>query len=122
PSWAAGGGRRGRPPPAQRFLPAADGIAFFPADLVGLSFAFELLVAGRLARDLLDLTLGVLSRTLDAILVHCMSPVVVSFTTVLSRQGSRDSKPHRQTTAATPIAIAGPPMTAIPAPPARLRR
>src|SRR5499427_10345640 len=100
---AAGCGKRGASLPAQRVLHAADGVADFSARLVGLAFAFELLVAAHLARDLLDLTLGLLSRTLDAILVHCMSPVVVSFTTVLSRQGSRDSKPHRQTTAVTPI-------------------
>src|SRR6516162_251439 len=83
---------RGASLAAQRVLHAADGVPDFPADLVGLPFAFELLVAGRLAGDLLDLTLGLLSRTLDAILVHCISPVVVSFRTMLARQGSRDTK------------------------------
>src|SRR5215510_1140490 len=63
---------------AQRVLHAANGVADFPADLVGLPFPFELLVAGCLAGDLLDLALGLLGRTLDAILVHCMSPIGVT--------------------------------------------
>jgi len=46
---AAGCGKRGASLPAQRVLHAADGVADFAADLVGLAFAFELLVAGRLA-------------------------------------------------------------------------
>src|SRR5262245_60097019 len=63
---------------AQRVLHAANGVADFPADLVGFSFPFEFLVAGCLAGDLLDLALGLLGRTLDAILVHCMSPIGVT--------------------------------------------
>src|SRR5262252_4675477 len=116
---AAGCGKRGGSLPAQRVLHAADGVADFPASLVGLPFAFELLVAAHLARDLLDLTLGLLSRTFDAILVHCMSPVVVSFRTALPRQGSRDTEPHCQTTAVTPIAIAAAAMTAVAIQPTR---
>src|SRR5215469_18966472 len=77
--------------PAQRVLHAANGIADFPADLVGFSFSFELLVARRLAGDLLDLALGLLSRTLDAILIHCMSPVVVTGERRCRRQGSARS-------------------------------
>src|SRR5262249_49741310 len=118
---AAGCGKRGGSSPAQRVLHAADGVADFSADLVGLSFAFEFLVAGRLARNLLDLALGLLSRTLDAILVHCMSPFLVTFRTVLPRQGSRNTKPHRQATAVTPIAIAAAAMTAVAIQPMRRR-
>jgi hypothetical protein len=77
-SDSASANAAGASPPAQRVLYAANSVADFPADLVGLSFAFELLVAGRLADDLLDLTLDLLSRTLDAILVHCMSPIDVT--------------------------------------------
>src|SRR5262249_34347442 len=73
---------------AQRILHAANGVADFPADLVGFSFPFELLVAGCLAGDLLDLAFGLLSRTLDAILVHCMPPIGVT-----GEQGSRRQGP-----------------------------
>src|SRR6478736_4929631 len=41
---AAGRGERGGSPSAQRVLHAANGVADFPADLVGLPLAFELLV------------------------------------------------------------------------------
>src|SRR6516162_3980103 len=118
---AAGCGKRGASLPAQRVLHPADGVADFAADLVGLAFAFELLVAAHLARDLLDLTLGLLSRTFDAILVHCMSPIVVSFKRYCCQQGSRDGKPHRQTMAVTPIAIAAAAMTAVAIQPTRRR-
>jgi hypothetical protein len=57
-SWRPACGKRGGSSPAQRVLHAADGVADFPADLVGLSFAFEFLVAGRLPATSLILPLA----------------------------------------------------------------
>src|SRR5689334_9428048 len=60
----------GASPPSHRVLQTADGAANLPADLVRLAFGGELLVAGDLSGNLFDLTLGLLGRTFDAILVH----------------------------------------------------
>src|SRR5262249_60728820 len=76
--------------PAQRILHATHGVADFPADLVGLSFSFELLVAGCLA-------------------VQSLCPKNDDSADKVPPSGSHDS----QTMAVTPIAIAAAAMTTV---------